>query len=157
MPRPRSLLPGIALAVLLPAIGSSQAPAPPPRPRLEPIAETKLLMEGLAHPNFKAVDRFIKEPGDDAEAWQFARGQAVLIAETGNLLMLRPPKNAKAEETWMTRGMELRDAGSKLAKSLAAKDPAKSRPALADVASACNRCHESFRVETRIKVSGEKE
>jgi hypothetical protein len=141
--------------VFLPAIGSSQAPAL--RPRLEPIAETKLLMEGLAHPNFKAVDRFLKEPGDDPEAWQFARGQAVLIAETGNLLMLRPPKNAKAEENWMTRGMELRDAGSQLAKALAAKDLAKSRPALVGVASTCNRCHESFRVETRIKASGEKE
>lgn len=151
MCRARLMLTG--LIVLVPTIGSAQAPSRPAPPKLEPIAETKLLMEGLAHPNFKAVDRLLKEAPADAEAWQLARGQSLLLAETANLLMLRPPNGAKSEEAWMARATELRDAAGKLAKSAASKDGPKSRAALLVVATSCNRCHETFRVETRIKMS----
>jgi cytochrome c556 len=154
MPRTRTILAVLTLGLLLPAVGSSQ-----PRrsgPTLEPIAETRLLMEGLAHPNFKALDRQLQEQPEDAEAWQFARGQSLIIAETANLLMLRPPKNARAEEVWMSRATDLRDSASKLAKATAANDLSRSRAALAGVASSCNRCHESFRVEVRLEVSERK-
>ena len=113
--------------------GSSQ-PARPAAPRLEPVAETKLLMEGLAHPNFKGVDRLLKAEPADADAWQFARGQSLLLAETANLLMLRPPKGADAEATWMGRATDLREAASKLARTAAARDYAKSRQTLRGVA-----------------------
>jgi cytochrome c556 len=136
--------------MILPTIASTQAPRPP-RPTLEPIAETKLLMEGLAHPNFKAVDRILKEEPADVEAWQLARGQSLLIAETANLLMLRPPKSTQAEQAWMTRAMDLRDKGSTLARAVAARDIAKGRTALLDVSASCNKCHETFRVEVQIK------
>ena len=53
-------------------------------PKLEPIAETRLLMEGLAHANFRGLERnLLKNPIDD-QAWVFARGQALLIAETSS-------------------------------------------------------------------------
>ena len=148
MCRAKALLTGLIL--LVPTLGQAQAPS---RPKLEPIAETKLLMEGLAHPNFKAVDRLLKEEPADAEAWQLARGQSLLLAETANLLMLRPPKGAKSEEAWMARATELRDAAGKLAKATAAKDATKSRAALLVLATSCNRCHETFRVEARVKPS----
>src|SRR5712691_11758785 len=74
-------------------------------PKLEPVAETKLLMEGLAHANFRGLERnLVKNPIDD-QSWIFARGQALLIAETANLLMLRPPRN-KGETAWMERSMD---------------------------------------------------
>jgi hypothetical protein len=132
--------------------GSSQ-PARPPTPRLDPVAETKLLMEGLVYPNFKGVDRKLKSEPADADDWKFARGQALLIAETGNLLMLRPPKGPQAEETWMSRATDLREAAAKLARSAAARDYAKSRQALEGVAATCNRCHETFRVEARVQLT----
>jgi cytochrome c556 len=110
-------------------------------------------MEGLAHPNFKAVDRHLQDQPEDAEAWQFARGQSLLIAETANLLLLRPPKDARAEEAWMSRATDLRANAAQLAKATAAHDLPKSRTALAGVAASCNRCHETFRVEVRLEVS----
>jgi hypothetical protein len=119
-------------------------------PRLEPVAETKFLMEGLADPNLKGLGKLLAEPPKEAEAWGFARGQALLLAETGNLLMIRPPKTRDAQDTWMGRAGELREAAATLARHAAARDYVNSRAGLAQVANACNRCHQSFRVPARV-------
>ena len=80
----------------------------------------------------------------------FRRGQALIIAETGNLLMLRPPKTATGEESWMQHAAELGKPARPWRKAAAAKDYPKARTALASVANACNRCHQTFRVPQRI-------
>jgi hypothetical protein len=124
-------------------------PAAKPAPRLEPVAETKLLMEGLNQPNFRALEKLLaKRPADD-EAWGFARGQSLLIAETANLLMIRPPRN-NGQEAWMERSMAMRDAASALARNLAKKDFETSRKGLVDLAGMCNRCHKTFRAPVKI-------
>jgi cytochrome c556 len=148
------LFAGVA-ALVLPVAGSSQPARPAAPPRLEPVAETKLLMEGLAHPNFKAVDRRLKGEPADAEEWKLVRGQSLLLAETANLLMIRPPKGGRAEEQWMGRATDLRDAAGKLGRSAASRDLGKSRQSLAGVAAACNRCHETFRIEVRVQLTDE--
>jgi cytochrome c556 len=118
--------------------------------KLEPIADTKLLMVGLANPNLEGLGKLLSEKPKDADAWGFARGQALIIAETGNLLMLRPPRTATGEEPWMQQAAALREAGATLAKIAAANDYTKARAALASVANVCNRCHQTFRVPQRI-------
>ncbi len=128
---------------------AAASPDPIP-PKLEAVAETKLLMEGMAKPNVEGLAKLLKDKPVQAESWTFARGQALLIAETGNLLMLRPPKAKAAQEAWLARSAEMRDAASKLAKAAAAKDYLSARASLARVANSCNRCHESFRIPTRI-------
>src|SRR5207247_369538 len=91
------------LVVLLGVRGHSQAPAQPKFvPRLEAVAETKLLMEGLNQANFRGLENLLKQKPADLEAWTFARGQALLIAETGNLLLLRPPRN-QGQAAWQMR------------------------------------------------------
>ena len=121
-----------------------------PAPKLEPVAETKLLMEALADPNFKGLGKLLAEKPKDDEAWRFARGQALLVAETGNLLMMRPPKDRTAQDTWMARATELREAAAGLARAAGARDYVKSRSGVAQVANACNRCHQAFKVATRV-------
>ena len=143
------LISAFALAV---PVADSQVPkkAAANPPKLEPVAETKLLMEGLAKANFDGLNKLLKEKPADAETWGFVRGQALLIAETGNLLLMRPPKNRPAQDAWMQRATELREAGAALAKSAGEKDYANSRAAVANLANACNRCHTGFAVATRI-------
>ncbi|MBY0527936.1 MAG: cytochrome c [Gemmataceae bacterium] len=128
-----------------------QQPAPPARttPRLEPVAETRLLMEGLAQSNFRGLERMLTRKPEDAESWAFARGQALLLAETANLLMLRPPRNS-GQDAWMDRAMDLRAAAGRLARAAADNDYERSRAGLGEVANTCNRCHQAFRVTTRI-------
>ena len=118
-------------------------------PKLEPIAETRLLMEGLAHANFRGLERNLKKDPIDDPSWTFARGQALLIAETANLLMLRPPKNP-GETAWMEKSMDMRGQAQQLAQHLAKKDLEKSKAGLQALAASCNRCHTSFRVPIEI-------
>jgi hypothetical protein len=148
----RGALAALAAALVGPAPGGTQTlPQQPARvtPKLEPVAETKLLMEGLAHANFRGLERLLQQPPDDPQKWTFGRGQALLIAETANLLMLRPPRN-QGQPIWFERAMELRSNATTLARTIANRDHAGSRAGLVQVANSCNRCHQAFRVPIEI-------
>ncbi len=126
-------------------------------PRLEPVAETKLLMEGMAAPNTRELGRLLAGKPKDAEAWAFARGQALLLAETGNLLMMRPPKTKEGQDPWLTHAADLRENATALARAAGAKDYLQARTSLAALANSCNRCHQTFRVAVRVDpFAGEK-
>ncbi|MSQ95432.1 MAG: hypothetical protein EXR98_12855 [Gemmataceae bacterium] len=118
-------------------------------PKLEPIAETRLIMEGLAHPNFRGIERNLSKMALDDSGWTFARGQALLIAETANLLMLRPPK-AQGQPVWFEHAMDLRSQATQLAQQLAKKNVERGKAGLHNLAKSCNRCHQSFRVPIEI-------
>jgi hypothetical protein len=118
-------------------------------PKLEPVAETKLLMEGLLHANFRGLERLFNQKTPDAQGWTFGRGQALLIAEGANLLMLRPPKN-QGQQAWFERSMELRGLATQLAQVIARKDQSRGRTSLQALANSCNRCHQTFRVPVQI-------
>ncbi len=140
-----------------PPISPTPAPMPRPkgpltplaRPRLTPVAETKLLMEGLNQPNFQALEKTLKSDKIDGDSWAFARGQALLIGETGNLLMMRPPNNS-GQDTWLKAATELRDNAAQLAKIVATRDVAESRLGLTRLANTCNNCHQTFKVQTKV-------
>ena len=132
---------------LLPSPGS--LPARKFVPRFEALAETRLLMEGLANSNYRSVQRLLKEKPDDDETWVFARGQALLIAETGNLLLLRPPRNG-GRETWMKLATAMREEAANLARKIAGRDHAGSQAELTKLTASCNRCHQTFRVNVRV-------
>ena len=143
------------LALTVAAAASGQTQLPPPTPgkapaKLLPVAETKLLMNGLAHPNFRGLERHLTQRPDDDQAWTFARGQALLLAETGNLLMLRPPKSG-GRDAWFERAADLRGKATALGQVVTKKDFAGSRAAFVQVANSCNRCHQTFRVDVEIE------
>jgi cytochrome c556 len=139
----------VGAGCLLVPVAQSQ-PGGKAAPRPEPVAETKLLMEGLAAANLRGLGKLLRDKPADAEAWAFARGQALLVAETGNLLLFRPPRTGTGQDQWLGHAADLREAGAGLARAAAAKDYAKARAGLAGVANACNRCHQAFRVPTRV-------
>jgi len=142
-----SLALGLGLVLLS---GHAHSQAPKTTPKLDPVADTKLIMVGLASANYKGLERLLRDPPKDDQAWIFARGQALLIAETGNLLMIRPPRN-QGEGAWHERAMELRFKASQLAKTLSLKDFNASRAEFVGLANTCNRCHQAFRVPVQIE------
>jgi hypothetical protein len=125
------------------------------QPKLEPIAETKLLMEGLAHVNFRGLERLLQQKPVDVQTWTFARGQALLIAETANLLMLRPPRSS-GQAVWFERAMDLRSTAQQMAKTAVTQDYDKSKAMLLSLAASCNRCHQAFRVPAEITAFDDK-
>jgi hypothetical protein len=132
----------------LPAI----APSAPPGTaviRPEPIAETKLLMEGINQPNFRGMQQLLAKEPATVEQWTFLRGQALLVAETGNLLLLRPPKN-QGDESWQVLSAAQRSAATRLARAASDRDYVRSRVALAELTNACNKCHRTFRVPAQL-------
>ena len=115
----------------------------------ERVKMHQLLMEGLAHSNYRSVSRLLKAKPTDVDTWVFARGQAILIAETGNLLLLRPPKNT-GRDTWMRLASEMRTQATALARSTGGRDYARSKAALTNLTTSCNRCHQTFRVAAKV-------
>jgi hypothetical protein len=107
-------------------------------------------MEGLAQPNFKGLQRLLDKQPPNADGWAFARGQALLIAETANLLMLRPPQS-EGRDVWMERAADVRATATRLARSTASRDYAQARLTFNTLAAMCNRCHQTFRVPTRVE------
>ena len=144
------LLAGSCLCVLAGTVASQQTKKTDAAPRLEAIADTKLLMVGLAKSNMDGLGKTLKDRPADAEAWGYVRGQGLLIAETGNLLLMRPPKTRQAQDSWMIFSVSLREAGVKVAKAAAAKDYPAARAAVASMSNVCNHCHEAFRVTERV-------
>jgi hypothetical protein len=137
-------------------------PAPAPKveepfvPRFAAMAETRLLMEGLANANYRGINRLLKEKPADAETWAFLRGQALLVAETGNLLLLRPPKNS-GRDAWMKLAMDMRTKAGAVARQAAEKDYEGAKKAVGVLTSSCNRCHQTFRVPVKIEPGPEKD
>lgn len=140
----------VAIGLAVAGIALGQAPGPSrPLPRPEAVAETRLLMDGLAQPNYQGLERSLAQKPADAEAWAFARGQALLLAETGNLLMLRPPRS-EGRDVWMERAADLRAVAVKVARSASSRDYDQARSQLPSVAMMCNRCHRAFRVPVEV-------
>jgi hypothetical protein len=106
-------------------------------------------MEGMAQPNYQSVAKILRERPADVETWTFARGQAILLAEMGNLLLLRPPRN-QGRDTWMREAMDMRQAAAGLARQTGNRDLERSRSAFVDLTATCNRCHQTFRVPVRV-------
>jgi hypothetical protein len=150
------------LGVMIPTLAWSQprpqVPQPQPeiplssraQPKPVAVAETKLLMEAIAGSNYKGLERLLGKKPDDNEAWVFARGQSLLLAETGNLLLMRPPSSTAGREAWNKYSIELREAGTKLARTTSSQDFNASRAGLINLANTCNRCHQSFWVALRL-------
>jgi len=135
-----------------PKVNPQPQPQPPAgkiKPSLKPIAETRLVMEGLANANFRGLEKLLKAEPAAVDSWTFIRGQALLIAETGNLLMIRPPKG-QAQDLWFERATSLRETATQLAASAAGKDYAKSKNLFLNLAKNCNACHQSFSVPVQI-------
>jgi hypothetical protein len=147
---------GEAQVTTRPPAAARPAPSSPAFvPKFEVLAETRLLMEGLAHANYRSLQRLLKDKPGDNDTWTFARGQALLLGETGNLLLLRPPRNS-GRDTWMKLAMDMRSQAGNLARQAAARDHARAKLALENVTASCNRCHQTFRVPIKVGPEMEK-
>lgn len=152
----------LALVLLAGATLLAQAPAPKQPATRQPAAERPPtrnigtmsdLMVKIIYPASDALFYIeSRTPKTDAE-WTVLEGQALMVAESANLLML--PGRARDQKQWMADAKLMLEAGA------AAVNAAKARnveaiAALSDqLMEACTSCHKNYRPDYGRKPAGE--
>lgn len=99
-------------------------------------------MEGVFQAPYRRLKAGMAAEPKDAAAWKVIRSDALILAEGGNLLLMRKPE--KDADLWTQYSVEVRDAGSELVKAAKAKDFPASRRAYEGMLTHCNACHKKF-------------
>ena len=100
-----ALLQTIGLMVLFLA-GAAAAQAP----TFQPVGSVRQLMLGIVAPTSDVIFKVPNKAPKNDQEWTTVQNSALILAETGNLLML--PGRAKDRGEWMKNAKALVDAGS---------------------------------------------
>jgi hypothetical protein len=133
------LLAGAALAQAPPAAAPTPAPASPYRN----VGNMSRLMIDIIYPTSDAifyVDR--NEPKTDIQ-WNALASQALILAESGNLLMM--PGRARDQENWIVDSKLMIDAGAEAYRAARAKDIEGVRAVNDKLYQSCVACHTQYR------------
>jgi hypothetical protein len=129
---------GIAF-LLLTTVALAQGPA------YRPIGTMSQLMVDIIYPASDAifyVDR--KPPATDSD-WNALAGQALMVAESGNLLLM--PGRARDLDKWVKDAKMMIDAGAAAYKAARAKDIEGIRAVSDALSESCIKCHREYRTD----------
>jgi hypothetical protein len=99
-------------------------------------------MEGVFQGPYRRLKPAIAAEPKDNAGWKVVRSEALILAEGGNLLLLRKPE--KEGDKWAAMSVAVRDAGAELVQAARMKDFAGSRKAYEKMIDRCNACHQHF-------------
>lgn len=127
----------IALAAALAQAGTAE------RPPTRNVGSMSDLMVKIIYPASDALFYIeSRTPRTDAE-WTALEGQALMVAESANLLMM--PGRARDQKQWMADAKLMLDAGAAAVKAAKAKD-VQAIVALSDqLYESCTACHKNYR------------
>lgn len=115
------------------------AAAAGPKPVEEDMHE---FMEYVFEPAYKRLKPAMAAAPENNAGWKVIKGESLVLAEAGNLLLLRAPEEDAAD--WNALSAEVRDLGGALYQAGKAKDFAKARSAYEGMIRKCNACHDKF-------------
>ena len=123
----------VGLALFFASVAATQ------QPTVQAVGNVKQLMRAMVAPSSNALFDVPRQvPKDDAE-WAFIENSAVILGESGNLLMIGG--RSQQTQVWMETSQALVDAGRFALQAAEARD----LDALADVGNrivdACETCH----------------
>ncbi|HUA84797.1 MAG TPA: hypothetical protein VMB85_13115 [Bryobacteraceae bacterium] len=129
---------------VLPAIFVLTAAAMPAQaPSYELVGSVSRLMIDIIYPTSDALFYIERSPPKTDVEWNAIRGQALMLAESGNLLML--PGRARDQGNWMKDSKELIDAARLAYQAAAAKDMRGVLDQSERLTQACVTCHRQYR------------
>ncbi|HYE87384.1 MAG TPA: hypothetical protein VEA16_13575 [Vicinamibacterales bacterium] len=125
------------------ALGASLLQAGSDRPPTRNVGSMSDLMVKIIYPTSDALFYIeSRAPKSDAE-WTVLEGQALMLAESANLLML--PGRARDQRQWMADAKLMLDAGAAAVKAAQAKN-VEAIAALSDqLLESCTSCHRHYR------------
>ena len=134
--------------------------APPP---FQPAVDVKTLMAAVVDPTadiyWGAVGTVIDEKGiteitpTTTEEWDAARNAAIVVAETGNLLMMS--SRAKDGGEWMKLSRSLVDVGQKAIRAAESHNRTAVFDTGAEMYDVCTSCHVKYALEIQEKAAAE--
>lgn len=123
------------------------APAPGQAPAFQPVGTVAQIMISITYPTSDAIFYVERNPPKTQKDWNDLQAQALMLAESGNLLMIG--KRARDQGDWIKESQEMVDAGAAAYKAALAKD----LPALLALnqrlVDACVTCHMQYRPNYR--------
>ena len=111
-------------------------------PTYQPVASVSQIMLAVTYPYSDAllyIER--KPPATDIE-WNALQNQALMLAESGNLLMM--PGRARDQDEWMQDAKLLVDVGVASVKAVRAKDVQAILALNDQIVTACTTCHTKY-------------
>jgi hypothetical protein len=127
----------VAIAAALTQAGSSA------RPPMRNVGSMSDLMVKIIYPSSDALFYVeTRTPATETE-WTVLEGQALMLAETANLLMM--PGRARDQKLWMADAKLMLDAGAAAVKAVQSKN-VEAISALSDqLLESCTSCHKHYR------------
>lgn len=144
----RSLLPltivaALGLAIWLsPSAGVVQADVAPVS-EFEPVDPSMHeFMEYVFQPTYRRLKEALASEPADRPAWSRVKADAMILAEGGNLLLMRLPE--EGADDWKRFSLETRAHGGEMYRSAKARDYAATRQHYETMLVSCNACHQQF-------------
>ena len=125
------------------ALAAAAAQTASTRPPMRNVGSMSDLMVKIIYPTSDAI--FYVEsrtPTTDAE-WTALEGQALMLAETANLLML--PGRARDQKQWMADAKLMLDAGAAAVKAAKTKNVEAVSAVSDQLLESCTSCHKHYR------------
>ncbi len=130
------LLLAVGVLLCLSGVASAQQPS------VNPVASVMQLMEALVIPSSDALFNVGRQAPQNDDEWAAIRNHAIILAESGNLLMIG--SRAKDQDAWMRMSQALADAGAVALKAAEAKNVDAVLEAGNQIIDTCETCHASY-------------
>jgi hypothetical protein len=131
------------LALTESSLTTAHAESPAPTSQPQPVEkDMHEFMEYVFQPTYKRLKSSMASEPADNNAWKGIKADALILAEGGNLLMIRKPKEDAA--TWDELSAAVREAGGSMYQAAKKKDYASARQHYEGMLKKCNACHDKF-------------
>jgi hypothetical protein len=115
--------------------------APDTRPVEDDMHE---FMEYVFEPTYLRLKASMKDEPKDNNAWKAIKSDSLILAEGGNLLLIRLPDDKEKAEVWREHSVSVRDFGGQLYRTAKKKDYEASVNHYLSMINRCNSCHDAF-------------
>lgn len=99
-------------------------------------------MEYIHQPTYRKLRDVMKKAPEDDKGWLDIKSGALILSESGNLILLRGPK--KDREDWNAHAIAIREAGAKLYRAAHDQEFQQATTHYQAMIQKCNSCHQQF-------------
>ncbi|MHC4875911.1 MAG: hypothetical protein ACYTGL_05385 [Planctomycetota bacterium] len=125
--------------------GRAQADAPQAKTAVKPVEPSMHeFMEYVCEEPYKRLKTTMASEPDSGRAWKGVKSDALILAEAGNLLLLRDSDAGDDAAAWRKLSAAVRDAGGEFYQAARKRDYSAARTSYTALLQKCNACHDAF-------------